>query len=364
MIPEDHYTQWINHGIFYRGDWAKEFGIELPIMTWENMGKYFQGVKDNKGLIPLEISGTNSALIGGWYDSHTPSLSLPMVPTGGLEVIRAKSFDEKYTAWSPVFDDTFIEFAKLMKEWSDKGYWREDVLNFKKPDQWALIRSGRTGADQHHTQTYRVLRVHMDREQPGSELQFFVFAEAEGNNNLVSMSITHGATSLGAHSKNPERALMIYDIIRHDEEVYRLFNYGLEGVQYVIEDGIMKYPEGYDDARDRFYSNFWGGRVDRFELPMDRVWSRINEVYERYDKIKKPYPYERFVFNKAPVEAELTAMSNISTQMGFAIAFGKAGDPVKAVEDLRKRLELVGYDKVLAEVQKQLDEYKILVEGE
>ena len=33
MIPEDHYTQWVNHGIYYRGDWAKEFGITEPLQT-------------------------------------------------------------------------------------------------------------------------------------------------------------------------------------------------------------------------------------------------------------------------------------------------------------------------------------------
>ncbi|GAK52522.1 extracellular solute-binding protein family 1 [Candidatus Moduliflexus flocculans] len=362
MIPEDHYTQWINHGIFYRGDWAKEAGIELPIKDWETLGKYFQSVKEKHGIIPFEMDGTNGALMAGWYDSHTPSLALPMVPTGWVELIRAKSYDEKYTAWSPVFDQTFVDFAKMMKEWGDKGYWREDVLNFKIPDQNTLIRSGKTGGDQHHTQTYRTLRVFMDKEQPGSDLQFFAFGEV--GNNLISMSITHGATALGAYSKNPERALMVYDIIRHDEEVYRLFNYGLEGVQYVIENGVMKRPAGYDEARDRFYSDFWGGRVDKFELPMDMVWPRIGEVYQRYDQIKKPYPYERFVFNKAPVEAELAAISNIGNQLGMAIAFGKAGDPEKAVEELRKKMKAAGYEKVLAEVQKQLDEYKKLVEGQ
>ena len=42
MIPEDHYTQWVNHGFFYRGDWAKEFGITEPITNFEMLGKYFQ----------------------------------------------------------------------------------------------------------------------------------------------------------------------------------------------------------------------------------------------------------------------------------------------------------------------------------
>lgn len=37
---------------------------------------------------------------------------------------------------------------------------------------------------------------------------------------------------------------------------------------------------------------------------------------------------------------------------------GKAGDPAAAVEEFRSKLKQAGYDKVLAELQKQLDAYK------
>ena len=33
FIPEDHYTQYTNHGMFYRGDWAKEAGLENGKIT-------------------------------------------------------------------------------------------------------------------------------------------------------------------------------------------------------------------------------------------------------------------------------------------------------------------------------------------
>jgi putative aldouronate transport system substrate-binding protein len=365
FIPEDHYTQWINHGLYYRGDWAKEFGLPVPLVTWENLGKYLQGVKDKKGIVPWDANGVEKTrpMIEGWFNSHTDSIELPMVPTGAvLGVFMAKSAEEYYKVVSPVFDETFMDFAKLMKQWGDAGYWREDVLNFK-GDTRAELRAGQTGMDAHHTQTFRSLRVDMDKDQPGSELQMFAFAEAENRNNLISMSISHGGTAVGAHSKNPERALMVYEVIRQDEQMYRLLNYGMEGVQYVIENGVMKRPAGYDNTRDGFWSDFWGGRVDRFELPSDTIWSGMPEIYARYDKIKKPFPYGRFVFNKTPVEAELAAISDVANQLAPGIAFGKAGDPVKAVEELRTKLKQAGFDKVTAELQKQLDEYRKLVEG-
>lgn len=360
MIPEDHYTQWVNHGFFYRGDWAKEFGINGPIKDFETMGKYFQGIKDNKkGVVPWDSNGTNGATIGGYIESKTDATEMP-VSTGYIPIVWGKSYNEKYTAYSPIFDDTFMNYAKLMKEWADKGYWREDVLNYK-GDNRAELKAGQSGADQHHTQTYSGLRVDMDKAQPGSDLQMFAWSDTRGN--LLSMSVTHGATAVGAHSKHPERALMAYELIRQNQEVYRLMNYGIEGVQYVIKDGKRDRPAGYDDTRDGFSTNFWGGRVDKLEIPSVTTYSGINDIYKKYDQVKKPYPYGRFVFDKSKIDPELTAITQVSSQMGPAIAYGKAGDPEKAVNDLRAKLKAAGYDKVMAEVQRQLDEYKKLVEG-
>ena len=359
LIPEDQYTQWVNHGFFYRGDWAKEFGINEPIRDWQTFGRYLQGIVDHKpDVIPWDVNGTKNEPMMGYIISHTDALELP-ITTGWFPVIWAKSYEEKYTAYSPVFDDTMIEFAKTMKEWADKGYWRKDVLNYKGDTREELL-TGLTGADQHHTQTYSTLRVQMDERQPGSELQMFPFALQRGNN-LLEMSITHGGTSIGAHSRNPERALMVYDLLRNDEELYRLFNYGIEGVQYEIKDGKRVRPEGYDETRDSFYSNFWGGRMDKYEIPSDTVYENIGELYAEYDKVKKPYPYGRFVFDKTPIEAELAAMSQVTASQGPAIAYGQVSDPVQAVEKLRSDLKAAGFDKVMAEIQKQLDEFRKMV---
>ncbi|MFC5465017.1 extracellular solute-binding protein [Lederbergia graminis] len=359
MIPEDDFTQWVNHGMFYRTDWAKEFGINEPIEDFETLEKYFQGIVDNKpGVIPWDVQGTNVQTAWGYVTAYSDAIELP-ITTGVFPVYWGKSIDDFTSVVSPIFDEMFVDYAKLMKKWADKGFWRTDVLNYK-GDTRALFEAGKTGADEHHTQTFSGLRTQMDKKQPGSEIDMFAWADTRGN--LVSMTITHGATAVGAHSKHPERALMVYDLLRNDKEIYQLFNYGIEGVQYEIVDGKRVRPEGYDDTEHSFGTNFWGGRVDKFEIPSVDTWDGMEEIYAEYDKIKKPYPYGRFVFDATPVNSEIAALSQVTSQMVPSIAFGKAGDPEKAVEDFRKRLEAAGYEKVLKEIQKQMDEYKKLVE--
>jgi putative aldouronate transport system substrate-binding protein len=360
-FPENNYTQYVNHGLYYRGDWAKEFGITSHIADFETMGKYFQGIADKKkGVIPWDVAATQSPmLVAGWPISKTDAVDI-RIATGAVPLFWAKSYTEKYTVWDFAFDQSYLDFAKMMKAWGDAGYWRDDALNFK-GDTRAELRAGQSGSDQHHSNTYRYLRIQMDKDQPGSDLQMFAWADTRSN--LVGEPITHGATSIGAHSKNPERAVMIYELLRQNEQIYRLLNFGREGVQYNIKDGKLVRPAGYDDARDGFYSDYWGGRVDKFELRTDTEWLPIWDVWKGYDKIKKPFPYGRFVFDKTPIENELAAVTEVCNQLGPAISYGKAGDPVKAVDDLRAKLKLAGYDKLRAEIQRQLTAFQKTVEG-
>lgn len=361
-IPEDQYTQYVNHGFYYRGDWAKEFGIKMPIKDFKTFGLYLDGIKKNKkGVIPWDATVTiGTEIWDGWIESNTDAVAMPF-STGYHRIYCGKSWKDRYTVYSPIFDNTFIEYVKMMKEWSDKGYFRADVLNFKGDTRSELL-EGKTGADQHHLQTYRTLRIQMDKKQPGSDLQFFAFSSTR--NNLIKTSILHGATCVGRTSKNPERALMVYDLIRNDEKVYRLVNYGIEGVQYQIKNGVRVRPQGYDETKHGFWSNFWGGRNDKLELPSDDEYLYVrNVVWKEYDKIAKEYPYTGFAFRKDPVQAELAALSNVTNTYGPAISFGKVKDPVKAVEEYRSKLKAAGYDKVLKEIQKQLLQYKKQIEG-
>ncbi len=105
------------------------------------------------------------------------------------------------------------------------------------------------------------------------------------------------------------------------------------------------------------------GRVDKFDLPSDTDWSGIGEVYKKYDAIKKPFPYGKFVFDKTKVDVEMTSISQVIGELLPAILYGKTDDPQKAVMELRDKLKSAGYDKVMAEIQSQLDAYKKLIEG-
>ncbi|MBN2222943.1 MAG: ABC transporter substrate-binding protein, partial [Vallitaleaceae bacterium] len=219
--------------------------------------------------------------------------------------------------------------------------------------------AAQTAADQHHTETwYGQDYIKMAEKQPGVDIGFFYFGEE--TKNLVKMSVTHGATAVAASSKNPERALMVYDLLRNDEELYRLFNFGIEGVQYVLtEDGKMARPEGYDSEKDAVQTNFWWGRNDDLQLiDAERNHDAYVALAKEYEEFAIDYQYGQFVFESDAVSSYLANMSNVYSTYMPLIAFGKGDDAEATVEEFRKAMKDAGYDTVLAEIQKQLTEYK------
>ena len=202
---------------------------------------------------------------------------------------------------------------------------------------------------------------------PGeAQQEIMLFCDLDGE--LIQDPInTHGGIAVYAYSEDPERSVMVYECIRQDQDMYQLFGSdrpGIEGIHWEIDDeGYLKRPDSWDIDANAFSTNFWGGRVDRFESPRRDEWPGIYDMWARLDTFVVPNPYAQFAFDKAPVDAQLSNISSLIVEHERPICLGKAGDPVAAVEAYRAALKAAGIDEYMAEVQRQLDEYKVYKES-
>jgi ABC-type glycerol-3-phosphate transport system substrate-binding protein len=361
FIPEDHYTQYTNHGMFYRGDWAKEAGLsEGTVQKFDDLTTYFKYVKENKeGVIPWDVAGKNNSggALGGFIQSNTDSRVIIGCNAGNYEFWYTSATDP-YTIYSPYMESNVIyEAAELMKQWNSIGVWREDVLNFD-GDSREEMYAGTSGSDQHHSQTYySQIKPNMDKKQPGSDAKMYPWGQE--NQNIAKPLKTHGAAAISANSKHPERALMVYDLLRNDETCYRYINYGIEGTDYIITaDHKLAYSEGWDQSTDKLDSNFWCGRNDDLELENSFNWSGTKEMIENLNKIAYTYEFENLILNKHEVEAEQAAIANVLSEYLPQLAYGKYDNPREAIDEMRRKIKDAGYDKVKSEFQKDMDEYK------
>ncbi|MDN5569986.1 MAG: ABC transporter substrate-binding protein [Propionibacteriaceae bacterium] len=356
FIPEDNFTQYTNHGFFYRGDWATEAGIpDGTITRFEQFTDYFSWVKQNKPeAYPWDIAGGNEAALTGYIAGHTDFQTIQQLSAGNYYPFQTTEADP-YTITSAYMEgDAIIRAAELAKEWNDIGVWREDALNYSGETREQFY-AGLSGADQHHTQTFLTGIVsRMNESQPGSDPKMFYFGQENGN--FFKDIKTHGAMAVSANSANPEKALQVYDLLRNDEESYRYINFGIEGVDYVItEDNLLGTPEGYDPATDGLGANFWAGRMDEFEL--DRVTDAPNkrEVFAELDKVAKDYPYSTLIFNKDAIDPSLAAMGGVLAEYIPQLQYGKFADPAAAVAEMRQKLNDAGYEAVRESLQADMD---------
>lgn len=361
LMPEDNYAQWTNHGFAYRLDWAKEAGLENGVHSWEDMTEYFRYVcanKDELGIVtPWDSDGSQYATVaGGWIASHSDYISVD-----GLSSVAfwGGTKEDPYTLYSPFVTDTdsLVEFAKLMKEWDEMGVWKTDVLNNSSSDNREDFKIGKTAAEQHHTQTWTDLVSKTPQNIEGAEVGFFWFGEETSN--LVSLNITHGAMAVSAASENPERALMVYDLLRNDPECYDLINYGIKGVQWdTNEEGLRIQPASYNKDQDEFVTNFWWGRNDDLEVKDGtKDWDKIDALYEEYDKVKIEYQYGKFVADVDDIDSYIKNLEGVTSTYMKQIAYGKYnGTAEEIVAEYQQALKDAGIDIVTEELQRQLDE--------
>lgn len=364
LMPEDNYAQWTNHGFIYRLDWAKEAGLTNGVHSWEDMTTYFKYVKETyPDIIPWDSDGTqHTQLAGGWVGSHSNFVVVDGIASSGL---WGGTKDDLYTIVTPAYSETdmMVEFAKMMKEWDNIGVWKTDVLNNTSSSNRDDYRVGRVAAEQHHTQTWTDLvspttQNTIYKDDPDAESGFFWWGEESSN--LTALSITHGAMAVSAGSANPERALMVYDLLRNDPECYKLFCYGIEGKNYEINDeGLRTEPEGYNADTDNINgtTNFWWGRNDDIEIrDATRDWDSIDALYAEYDKVKIDYPYGQFVPEVDDIQGKIQNVNETYINYMKQIAFGKYnGTAEDIVAEMQAALKQAGIEDVTAALQAQFD---------
>lgn len=361
FIPEDQYTQRTNHGFIYRLDWAKKAGLENGVHSWDDMTTYFEWCKQEfPDMIPWDRNGGNSVAEcqGGWIASYSDN------PPYAASTCSILSTEDYRVVYDPMeYTEELIAYGEMMKKWDEIGVWRTDVLNNTTGDPRAQYRIGQSAVDQHHTQTWTDLVSPLPnntiyQDDPEAETGFFWFGEEKGW--LVNESIVHGTMAISSGSENPERALMVYDLLRNDPQCYRLINYGQEGRQYALDENGYKYqPDTYDKEKDDWGFSFWEGRVDALEVrDAGRDWDKIDAMYEEMAKVGVDNPYLTFVGDWDPVATQKSMCDEVNTRYQNVLSVGKFdGTAEEYIAKWQAELKQAGVQDIVDEMQRQVNEF-------
>ncbi len=351
------YVAFNSYGIVTRDDLLEKYGVD-EVNSLETFEAYADAAVAD-GIVPLngnsylgnDLWRMFVTITGEWWPE------VPGINQGEMS-LAAESAENYKEIFHPAFTDEFVEFAKKMREWADKGYWGKDVMSAPKDEKDNFLVGTSAAWITHQPDwTGSYGSIQSSKQLQGVGTEFWCFGLDNGK--IKRMPCTENMMAVSSTSSNPERALMAIEKFMTNEEYYRLITSGIEGRQYEIVDGVIQTPESYDETKDAGGFTVWAMRNDRFNLLFATEDPRRAEQNKEWDKIAIDDPYLGFAFDNTAVSTELAAVTNVNATLGNQIMLGKTtDDPETAVQKYRDQLTSAGVDKIIEEVKRQLEEYE------
>ena len=357
MVPMNA-LEFETHGLLYRLDLAKKYGIGR-IENVADMERFYQAVVDNeKGMLPLnagpEGPGNELRHLFNAVDNVRP---YPWDENANKLFYRYLDEDE----WFFPLDRFGTDYYEMSRDWYLRGFWPKNILssqvsardNLKNGTSASAILNTPNANDD----IQQIITAH-----PDWELDWFNF-EYRFPVNEQRPLIGNGM-AINDNSKHPERALMLLDLIHNNFDYYMLMTNGIEGEHWSLNSaGDMVLPEGVTAANTGFTWDApcpWGWREEKFHLggilqnprtvPVIKEWW---DVWKDNAILNKDVG---FAFDPTPVAAELAALSNVQKTYELAFKWGVI-DINESMKKYRSELEKAGLDTVRAELNRQWQGY-------
>lgn len=351
MVPNDR-NEYGTNVFAYRGDLASKYGFD-SITSYDELEAFMDAVAQGE-----QGTGVKVLANGGGQNLQWPYMiekngfsTISGAPTPSIGYYVNDTSGEVFA-----FVDTpeYLEYAKKMKEFEDKGYWAADSISSQATRDEDFV-AGKTALMTWNLSTVANRAVEMNATNP--EWNTTVLDLSEGINRVV-QPYTNNGIAINANSKNPERALMAIELLRYDEEINNLTWYGIEGTHwknsgdgvYTSLEGSSGYPAGEVCP--------WGWYTTEFARKSSTEPEIVQETINKWnEKYTVSNPLAAFSFDDSNVKNEMAAVGNVITQYGVPIDLGMVDDVEAGVKEFREKLTEAGFDKILEECQKQAKEF-------
>lgn len=352
MVPM-YYDEVTTYMYYLRGDLMEKYNIE-KITDLDEFAAYLDAVAQNEdSMIPLDIGGPSD------FNILFEHILMPYSAGGFIETVGP------YQAWTYVKEDgsvaslymedgAFVEAVKIAQDWQERGFWSKSAaMNTGKSVE--SFDAGVSASASSNFQTVSSEYSVRAEQNPDWKVQVVDFASLAAPK--LNSYLANGMC-IYSRSENPERALMALELLRNDEEIHNWFSFGIEGEHYnVVSEGIVSLTEkaadyGYDGNCN------WGIRNMDYWMIVDNGIENYNELKDRINSSAKMNEYSLFTFNTDSVKNEFAAISEIYQTDVKQLELGFTDDVEGDIAKLREKLIAAGIEEYLAELNKQLDEWK------
>jgi putative aldouronate transport system substrate-binding protein len=329
-------------GLKIRKDYAEKYGISTnKVNSFEDFTAIFKTIKEKEPqTTPLLMQpGKALTIVDRAVGLDLLGDGFGVLLNGGAEL--------KVVNWYET--PQYAAMLKTARNWYNAGYLMKDAATNTQPIS-NLIKAGKGVA---YFGTITANTAASESQANGAELVEIPLIDAFS----TSSNAQQVQWAIPVNSKTPDKAMQFLNLMYTDSKVINLMDYGIEGKHYVkTADGTIDYPQGID-AKTQTYSNapfilgnqfisyVWkGGKVDAFKREAE------------FNKTAKKSKAMGFSFDSSSLQTELAALNSVTDQYKVALESGTV-DPDKVLPEFIAKLKTAGIDKVIAEKQKQLDQW-------
>ncbi|AYE33953.1 ABC transporter substrate-binding protein [Clostridium septicum] len=185
------------------------------------------------------------------------------------------------------------------------------------------------------------------------DLKYEVVSSQIMDTYITNASTTGSMIAVSKNSKNPEKAVEFLNLLNTDEYLRNLINYGIEGTHYekVGEKQIKLLPKE-EDYRVGYYTM---GNLFLTYILDNEPLTKWDEFQDFNNKAKNS-PALGFKFDPSSVSTEIAAVNNVLEEFKATIYSGSV-DINEYLTKLNNKLKEQGIDKIIEEMQKQIDEW-------
>ena len=342
---------------------TEEYGLEKnkdeydgTIYDWSVAGEIFAKVKEAyPDMVPLYLQGNSSQMN---RFAHFDQMG------ENFGVIDWEADPESTTIVNKYETDTYKNVVTMLAEWYDKGYIYKDAQNDTSGSA-TMMKAGNTFS--YATGLKPGFLVEAEAAN-GMECYCLYFGNGiESDRGTESVLFTGNAclynTGIANNSEDPEMAFKFISALYTDSELMNLWQYGIQDVNYKLnDDGTIYYVDGEDGSNYKYHQNTGWSMGNQM---ISYVWSDGSKTADYWNKIQEHNDWgvvsKTFGFNwdNTQYSTEITALSNALGTYRAALETGSVGaaNVESTLKALNEALYAAGLQDVMDAKQAQLDEW-------
>lgn len=334
----------------YRGDLADKYGIGT-IENADDLEKYLYALAENEPeMIPMDVKGDEYYLVASLFYPEQGWVAPGSTSYGSA--ININFLDGEYKVELTAETPEYLEHVTRMNEWYKAGIFSKSILS-SSTSMTESFKAGRSG----------VCRL----SKPAKAQELWDELQADDRKdwniryfaNYPTYELRKGCmnqmASISGYSDNVEATLAVINEIYSNEELFMLFYYGLEGINYEIVDGVLKTlgdPETLGNIACGVVNYDFVKSGDTYTFDnADALIEQMEAAGVEFVVNSMTLSYEAVTQQKVAID-EVFGQHTKANQVG---AF--EGTPEDAVAAEVAAYKAVAVDEYIAELQRQIDEF-------